>query len=669
MAHFNLVSLFKSRGDQSQAIEKLVNGLKKGYRFQTLLGVTGSGKTFTMANVVAQVNKPTLVIAPNKTLAAQLCAEFKQFFPDNAVEYFVSYYDYYQPEAYVPQIDMYIEKDASINEEIDKLRHRATSAILTREDVLVVASVSCIYNLGSPEDYRSRVVMLKRGVEYSIEEILKKLVKVKYERTHYDLQRGKFRLRGDILEILPAYEEKALRVEFFGEEVERIAEVDPLTGELTRELESAAIYPATHFVTVEDKLERALVSIEKELDWRLKELKEQGKLLEAQRLEMRTKYDMEMLREVGYCTGVENYSRHFSGKAPGEPPDTLLSYFPGEFLVFIDESHIGVPQLRGMYEGDRSRKETLVEYGFRLPSALDNRPLTYEEFLDRVNQVIFVSATPTQYELGVSSQVVEQIVRPTGLVDPEVIVKPAQHQVDDLLDQIKERVKKKERVLVTTLTKKTAEDLTDFLIEQGIKARYLHSEIDTLERVEILTALRKGQFDVLVGINLLREGLDLPEVSLVAILDADKEGFLRSERSLIQTMGRAARNVSGEVILYADELTDSIKKAVGESQRRRRIQLEFNRQHGIKPETVRKAITDIIEASRVAEAPSLYGIKGRLEGKIRQLPKREVLRLIQVLEEEMREAADELKFELAAELRDQIADLREELKLVEGKRH
>jgi excinuclease ABC subunit B len=668
LARFNLVSPFKPRGDQPQAIEKLVEGLKKGYRFQTLLGVTGSGKTFTMANVIAQINKPTLVIAPNKTLAAQLCAEFKQFFPDNAVEYFVSYYDYYQPEAYVPQIDMYIEKDASINEEIDKLRHRATSAILTRGDVLVVASVSCIYNLGSPEDYRSRVLMFKKGAEYSIEEILEKLVKVKYERTRYDLQRGKFRLRGDILEILPAYEEKALRVEFFGDEVERIAEVDPVTGELVRELENVAVYPATHFVTVEDKLERALVSIEKELKWRLKGLKAQGKLLEAQRLEMRTKYDMEMLKEVGYCTGIENYSRHFSGKAPGEPPDTLLNYFPEDFLVFIDESHIGVPQLRGMYEGDRSRKETLVEYGFRLPSALDNRPLTYEEFLGRVNQVIFVSATPARYELEVSSQVVEQIVRPTGLVDPEVVVKPARHQVDDLLAQIKERVGEKERVLVTTLTKKTAEDLTDFLIEQGVKARYLHSEIDTLERVEILTALRKGQFDVLVGINLLREGLDLPEVSLVAILDADKEGFLRSERSLIQTMGRAARNVSGEVILYADELTDSIKKAVGESQRRRRIQLEFNRKHGIKPETVRKAITDIIEATRAAEAPGFYGIKEQLRGEIRQLPKGEVLRLIQVLEEEMREAADELKFELAAELRDQIADLREELELVEDKK-
>jgi excinuclease ABC subunit B len=510
--------------------------------------------------------------------------------------------------------------------------------------------------------------MFKKGAEYSIEEILEKLVKVKYERTRYDLQRGKFRLRGDILEILPAYEEKALRVEFFGDEVERIAEVDPVTGELVRELENVAVYPATHFVTVEDKLERALVSIEKELKWRLKGLKAQGKLLEAQRLEMRTKYDMEMLKEVGYCTGIENYSRHFSGKAPGEPPDTLLNYFPEDFLVFIDESHIGVPQLRGMYEGDRSRKETLVEYGFRLPSALDNRPLTYEEFLGRVNQVIFVSATPARYELEVSSQVVEQIVRPTGLVDPEVVVKPARHQVDDLLAQIKERVGEKERVLVTTLTKKTAEDLTDFLIEQGVKARYLHSEIDTLERVEILTALRKGQFDVLVGINLLREGLDLPEVSLVAILDADKEGFLRSERSLIQTMGRAARNVSGEVILYADELTDSIKKAVGESQRRRRIQLEFNRKHGIKPETVRKAITDIIEATRAAEAPGFYGIKEQLRGEIRQLPKGEVLRLIQVLEEEMREAADELKFELAAELRDQIADLREELELVEDKK-
>jgi excinuclease ABC subunit B len=668
MPQFKLESLFEPRGDQPKAIEELSRGVLRGDRFQTLLGVTGSGKTFTMANVIARVKKPTLVIAPNKTLAAQLCSEFKQFFPHNAVEYFVSYYDYYQPEAYVPQLDLYIEKDASINEEIDKLRHRATSALLSRSDVIIVASVSCIYNLGSPEDYLAKVVILEKGKEYEVEKILKKLIEVKYERTKYDLERGKFRLRGDVLEILPAYEETALRIEFFGDLVERILEIDPLTGEVIEELEKVCIYPATHFVTVSEKLEAALTSIEKELNWRLKELREKGKLLEAQRLEMRTKYDLEMLREVGYCAGIENYSRHFSGKAPGEPPDTLLSYFPKDFLVFIDESHITVPQIRGMYEGDRSRKETLVEFGFRLPSALDNRPLKFEEFLERVPQIIFVSATPGEYEVSVSTQVVEQIVRPTGLVDPAVIVRPAKNQVDDLLKEVKERVKKKERVLVTTLTKKTAEDLTDFLVEQGIKARYLHSEIDTLERVKILTDLRMGKFDVLVGINLLREGLDLPEVSLVAILDADKEGFLRSETSLIQTMGRAARNVSGEVILYADEVTGSIKKAVDETNRRRRIQMEYNQKHGIKPETIRKAITDIIQATRVAEEPSLYEIREEMKREIKKMPRYEIFRLIQVLEEEMREAAEELNFELAAELRDQIADLREELELVEAKK-
>jgi excinuclease ABC subunit B len=668
MSQFKLESLFEPRGDQPKAIEELSRGVLRGDRFQTLLGVTGSGKTLTMANVIARVKKPTLVIAPNKTLAAQLCSEFKQFFPHNAVEYFVSYYDYYQPEAYVPQLDLYIEKDASINEEIDKLRHKATSALLSRSDVIIVASVSCIYNLGSPEDYLAKVVILEKGREYEVEKILKKLIEVKYERTRYDLERGKFRLRGDVLEILPAYEETALRIEFFGDLVEKIIEINPLTGEVIEELEKVCIYPATHFVTVSEKLEAALTSIEKELNWCLKELKEKGKLLEAQRLEMRTKYDLEMLREVDYCTGIENYSRHFSGKAPGEPPDTLLSYFPKDFLVFIDESHITVPQIRGMYEGDRSRKETLVEFGFRLPSALDNRPLKFEEFLKRVPQIIFVSATPGEYEVSVSTQLVEQIVRPTGLVDPAVIVRPAKNQVDDLLKEIKERVEKKERVLVTTLTKKTAEDLTDFLVEQGIKARYLHSEIDTLERVKILTNLRMGKFDVLVGINLLREGLDLPEVSLVAILDADKEGFLRSETSLIQTMGRAARNVSGEVILYADEVTGSIKRAVDETNRRRKIQIEYNQKHGIKPETVRKAITDIIQATRVAEEPSLYEMREEMKKEIKRMPRYEIFRLIQVLEEEMREAAEELNFELAAELRDQIADLREELELVEAKK-
>ncbi len=668
MSRFCLEAPFDPKGDQPKAIEELTRSIKAGNRFQTLLGVTGSGKTFTMAQVIERVGKPTLVIAPNKTLAAQLCSEFKQFFPQNAVEYFVSYYDYYQPEAYVPQIDMYIEKDASINEEIDKLRHRATSALLTRRDVIIVASVSCIYNLGSPEDYRSKVVFLEVGKEVERESLLEKLVSVKYDRTKGNLERGKFRVRGDVIEILPAYEEKALRVELFGDEVEKILEIDPLTGEVTNDFKQVAVYPATHFVTITDKLERALVSIEKELSWRLEEFRRQNKLLEAQRLETRTKYDLEMLREVGYCAGIENYSRHFSGKAPGEPPDTLIDYFPSDFLVFLDESHLTVPQLHGMYEGDRSRKETLVEFGFRLPSALDNRPLKFEEFMEKVPQVVFVSATPGDYELKVSSQVVEQIVRPTGLVDPEIVVRPAEGEIDDLIKEIKERVGRKERVLVTTLTKKTAEDLTDYFIDLGIRARYLHSEINTLERVEILTDLRLGKFDVLVGINLLREGLDLPEVSLVAILDADREGFLRGERSLIQTMGRAARNVSGQIIMYADELTDSMKRAIDETQRRRKIQMDYNEKHGIKPETIRKAITDIIQATQISESTKLYRYRQRYTKEITKMPPDEIARIIQLLEEEMREAAEELNFEQAAILRDQIADLRQELKLSSRKR-
>lgn len=663
MERFKLISPYTPKGDQPRAISELTDLIRKGHRFQTLLGVTGSGKTFTMASVIANVNMPTLVLAPNKTLAAQLAAEFRQFFPENAVEYFVSYYDYYQPEAYLPHLDMYIEKDASINEEIDKLRLRATSALLSRKDVLVVASVSAIYNLGSPEDYLKKVALVKVGEMVTLDNFLQRLVDVKYQRNDYNLRRGTFRVRGDILEIFPAYEETALRFEFFGDEVERIIEVDPLTGELKQELMQVAIYPATHFVTADEKLERALQSIKKELEWRLNELKAQGKLLEAQRLEMRTKYDLEMLRNIGYCNGIENYSRHFSGKAPGEPPDTLLDYFPDEYLVFVDESHIAVPQLHGMYEGDRSRKETLVEYGFRLPSAVDNRPLKFDEFIGKVPRVAFVSATPGPYELKVSEQVVEQIVRPTGLVDPEVIVKPREGQIDDLIKEIRKREKKKERVLVTCLTKKMAEDLSEYLLEVGIRARYMHSDIDTLKRVELLTGLRSGEFDVLVGINLLREGLDLPEVSLVAILDADKEGFLRDERSLIQTIGRAARNVSGQVVMYADDVTGSMKRAIEETERRRRVQIGFNKKHGIKPETIRKAITDILELTSYREAKAEKALE--TSGVIRSLPREELLRTVQLLEEEMTEAASELEFERAAVIRDQIKELREELVLIE----
>lgn len=612
-----------------------------------------------MANVVASVNKPTLVLAPNKTLAAQLAAEFRSFFPENAVEYFVSYYDYFQPEAYLPHLDMYIEKDASINEEVDKLRLRATSALLSRSDVLVVASVSAIYNLGSPEDYLDKVVFLKKGENVAIDWLLQKLVDIKYQRNDYEFKRGTFRVRGDVLEVYPAYEEMALRIELFGDEIERIYEVNHLTGEVKQELTQVAVYPATHFVTVDEKLNKALESIEKELDLQLKELKAQGKLVEAQRLEMRTRYDLEMLRTIGYCNGIENYSRHFSGKAAGEPPDTLLGYFPDDFLVFIDESHITIPQLRGMYEGDRSRKETLVEYGFRLPSALDNRPLRFDEFIERVPQAIFVSATPGPFEFSVSSRVVEQIVRPTGLVDPEVEVRSREGQIDDLLREIRERERVKERVLVTCLTKKMAEDLSEYLQEVGIRARYMHSDIDTLERIELLSGLRRGEFDVLVGINLLREGLDLPEVSLVAILDADKEGFLRDERSLIQTIGRAARNVSGKVIMYSDFQTDSMRRAIEETNRRRAIQLKYNKEHGITPETIRKTITDILVLTSYREERATRAEE--LKGIVRNIPKSELKRTLQLLEEEMAEAAAMLEFERAAVLRDQIKELREEL--------
>lgn len=663
MAKFQVFSPFEPKGDQPKAIRELTYGTKKNDRFQTLLGVTGSGKTFTMAKVIEGVGLPTIVIAPNKTLAAQLANEFRSFFPEHAVEYFVSYYDYYQPEAYVPQTDTYIEKDASINDEIDRLRHAATSALFSRDDVIIVASVSCIYGLGSPEDYLAQMVRLDVGEEYDQDAILRKLIEIQYKRNDYSFERGTFRLHGDVLDIFPAYGEKAFRVDFFGDEVERIEEINPLTGQTLTELTRVAVYPATHFVTTSLKLGHALISIEEELKERLKELRAQGKLLEAQRLEMRTKFDLEMLQEVGYCNGIENYSRHFSGRAPGEPPDTLLDYFPDDFLTILDESHITVPQLHGMYEGDHSRKLTLVEYGFRLPSALDNRPLKFDEFINKVNQVVFVSATPDEYERKISSQVVEQIIRPTGLVDPEVIVKPTKGQIDDIIDEVKKRVERNERVLVITLTKKMAEDLTDYLLDMGLRVRYLHSDIETLERIKILTELRRGEFDCLVGINLLREGLDLPEVSLVAILDADKEGFLRSETSLIQTIGRVARNVSGQVIMYADEFTNSMKRAINETNRRRKLQIEYNKKHGIEPETIRKAITDILQASRVTEPRLMYRAKKDVYREITQMPKDEITRLIQSLKEEMRSAAEQLRYEDAARLRDEIKELEEELAL------
>jgi excinuclease ABC subunit B len=653
MPQFEIVSDFRMTGDQPEAVGDLVEGLNKGYKHQTLLGVTGSGKTFTMANVIDQVQKPTLLICHNKTLAAQLCTEFKEFFPNSAVEYFVSYYDYYQPEAYVPRTDTYIEKETDINEEIDKLRHAATRALFEQRDVLIVASVSCIYGLGSPEEYHSFVCSLKRGNSYHREKLLRQLVDMQYERNDIDFTRGKFRIRGDTLEIQPAYEELALRIEFFGDDVERIAEIDPLTGELLAVLDSVDIYPAKHFVTSHDRLILAIESIKQELKERLSELRQQGKILEAARLEARTNYDIEMLREAGYCTGVENYSRHLSGRAPGSPPWTLLHYFPDDFLLFIDESHMTLPQLRGMYHGDRSRKETLVEYGFRLPSALDNRPLNFAEFEQRINQVIYTSATPADYEYGHSLQVAEQLVRPTGLLEPTVEVKPTKGQIDDLLAQIKTRVDKGERCLVTTLTKRMAEELADYLIELGIKTHYLHSEIETLDRVEILRDLRLGVYDVVVGINLLREGLDLPEVSLVAILDADKEGFLRSKEALIQTMGRAARHIDGHVIMYADTITNSMAKAMDETHRRRQIQEAYNREHNITPQGIRKAIKDITERVRVvAETRTAYIAA--------PIAKEDIARLIKELEAQMKTAARNLEFERAALLRNRIIELRKD---------
>jgi excinuclease ABC subunit B len=651
MPQFEIVSDFGMTGDQPQAVDGLVRGLEQGFKKQTLLGVTGSGKTFTMANVAQRVQRPTLVICHNKTLAAQLYSEFKEFLPNNAVEYFVSYYDYYQPEAYVPRTDTYIEKEADINEEIDKLRHAATRSLFERRDVLIVASVSCIYGLGEPEEYRSFVLSFKKGETYNRQRVLHQLVDMQYERNDYDFTRGKFRVRGDTLEIQPAYEEIALRMEFFGDEVERIVEMDPLTGELLTELESVDIYPAKHFVTSQEKLTLAIESIEQELREQLQVLRKQDKLLEAARLETRTNYDIEMLREAGYCAGVENYSRHLAQRAAGSAPWTLLDYFPDDFLLFIDESHMSLPQIRGMYHGDRSRKETLVEYGFRLPSALDNRPLNFAEFEARINQVVYVSATPGPYEYEHSQQVVEQLVRPTGLLEPTVEVKPTKGQIDDLLEQIEERVGRGERCLVTTLTKRMAEELADYLIELGIKTHYLHSEIETLERVEILRDLRLGVYDVVVGINLLREGLDLPEVSLVAILDADKEGYLRSEGSLVQTMGRAARHIDGHVIMYADTITRSMQAAMDETQRRRRIQEEYNREHGITPQGIRKAIKDITERIHaVAETRTPYAAT--------PIAKEDIARLIKDLEVQMKAAARSLEFEKAALLRDRIIELR-----------
>ena len=661
MAKFKIVSDFKMTGDQPQAVDKLVEGINKDFTQQTLLGVTGSGKTFTMANVIERVQRPTLVICHNKTLAAQLSSEFKDYFPDNAVEYFVSYYDYYQPEAYVPRTDLYIEKEVDINDEIDKLRHAATRSLFERRDVLIVASVSCIYGLGEPEEYRGFVVSLKRGGSFNRQKLLRRLVDMQYQRNDIDFTRGRFRVRGDTLEIQPAYEEMALRVEFFGDDIDRIVEIDPLTGELLTELDSIDIYPAKHFVTSHDKLMPAIENIQKELAERLDELRRQGKVLEAARLEARTNYDLEMLREAGYCSGVENYSRHLSGRAPGSPPWTLLDYFPDDFLLFIDESHMTLPQIRGMYHGDRSRKETLVEYGFRLPSALDNRPLNFTEFNRHIKQLVYTSATPADYEYEHSRQVVEQLVRPTGLLEPTIEVKPTRGQIDDLLDQIKRRVDKGERCLLTTLTKRMAEELADYLIEMEIKTHYLHSEIDTLERVEILRDLRLGVYDVVVGINLLREGLDLPEVSLVAILDADKEGFLRSKGALIQTMGRAARHVGGHVIMYADTTTKSMAEAMKETQRRRQIQKDYNREHGITPQGIRKAIRDITERVRVvAETRTPYTAAA-------PLTREAVARLIKELESQMKTAARSLEFEKAALLRDRIIELRKEFDTVEIK--
>jgi len=659
---FHLRADYVPRGDQPEAIDRLLAGVERGDRFQTLLGVTGSGKTFTMANVIAKAGRPALVIAHNKTLAAQLCNEFREFLPENAVEYFVSYYDYYQPEAYIAATDTYIEKDSHINEEIDRLRHSATSNLLMRDDVVIVASVSCIYGLGSPEEYLRQVVLLREGAEVDRSEVFAKLVAIQYERNDVGFTRGKFRVRGDSFEVWPAYEDLAVRVRLFGDEIEEIVRVDPLTQNVIGRLPAVAIYPATHFVTAEGAVERAVQEIGEELEVQIAELESKGKQLEAFRLRQRTRYDMEMLREVGYCSGIENYSRILDGREPGTPPHTLLDYFSDDFLVFIDESHNTVPQLRGMYHGDRSRKTALVDNGFRLPSALDNRPLRFEEFQERVKQVVFVSATPAEYEISVSDQVVEQLVRPTGLVDPMVEVRPTRNQIDDLMNEVRSRADRGERSLVTTLTKKMSEDLTDYLLEMGFRVRYMHSEIDTLERIQIVRDLRLGEFDVLVGINLLREGLDLPEVTLVAILDADKEGFLRGETALIQTIGRAARNIDGRVIMYADKMTNAMERALSETDRRRAAQEAFNEIHGVVPQTIVKGISDITQLLGLSEVP--YKEKRRTGAGGADLAPEEIERLIVSLEEEMFLAAEELRFEYAATLRDEIKGLAGELRRV-----
>jgi excinuclease ABC subunit B len=659
---FKIRAEFEPSGDQPKAIDDLVAGVRAGEPHVVLLGATGTGKTFTIAHVVERVQRPTLVMAPNKSLAAQLANEFREFFPENAVEYFVSYYDYYQPEAYIAQTDTYIEKDSSVNDEIERLRHSATAALLTRRDVLIVASVSCIYGLGSPEEYEGQILRVHKGVATDMEWAKQRLVDIQYDRNQVNLARGKFRVQGDVLEVHPSYEETAVRIEWWGDQVERITRFDTITGEVLGDLPEITVFAATHYVASDERMKRAVRTIEEELHERLALLEGEGKLLEAERLRMRTTYDLEMLREVGFCSGIENYSRHIDGREQGEAPYTLLDYFPDDWLCVIDESHVTVPQIHGMYEGDKTRKENLVEYGFRLPSALDNRPLRFEEFAAKVGQIVYMSATPGPYELRVANRIAEQIVRPTGLIDPEVQVRPTKGQVDDLIEEIRQRAEASQRILVTTLTKKMAEDLTDYLLEMGVRVRYLHSEVDTIQRIEIVRDLRLGEFDVLVGINLLREGLDLPEVSLVAILDADKEGFLRSDTSLIQTIGRAARHVDGTVIMYADQVTDSMKQAISETQRRRKIQMAYNRQHGIDPQSIRKKVSDILLTMAVDGGRAPTPEKRRRKRELPEMPTEELERLILQLEEEMHEAARDLRFEYAARLRDEVQDLRKELK-------